>query len=70
MLQTGGPAEKRYEPHSQLADANGDVWYPDVNVVGQMAVRVMSASRDFEPMSICAQQHEKWQQSLPKLGEA
>lgn len=27
VLQTGG-AVKRYEPHSPLADANGDVWYP------------------------------------------
>lgn len=42
VLQTGG-AVKRYEPHSPLADANGDVWYPDVNVVEQMA-DMMSAS--------------------------
>ncbi len=36
VMQSGG-AVKRYEPHHPMADQNGFVWYPDVNVVEQMA---------------------------------
>lgn len=68
VLQTGG-AVKRYEPHSPLADANGDVWYPDVNVVEQMA-DMMSASRDFETNVDVLNNVKSMQQSLLKLGEA
>ncbi len=66
--KTGG-AVKRYEPHSPLADANGDVWYPDVNVVEQMA-DMMSASRDFETNVDVLNNVKSMQQSLLKLGEA
>ena len=58
-----------YEPHSPLADANGDVWYPDVNVVEQMA-DMMSASRDFETNVDVLNNVKSMQQSLLKLGEA
>ncbi|EFL6518675.1 flagellar basal body rod protein FlgC [Escherichia coli] len=61
VLQTGG-AVKRYEPH-------GDVWYPDVNVVEQMA-DMMSASRDFETNVDVLNNVKSMQQSLLKLGEA
>ena len=52
-----------------LADANGDVWYPDVNVVEQMA-DMMSASRDFETNVDVLNNVKSMQQSLLKLGEA
>lgn len=68
VLQTGG-AVKRYEPHSPLADANGDVWYPDVNVVEQMA-DMMSASRDFETNVRCAQQREKYAAKFAETGRS
>ncbi|EHB7434823.1 hypothetical protein JV222_003391 [Escherichia coli] len=55
--------------HSPLADANGDVWYPDVNVVEQMA-DMMSASRDFETNVDVLNNVKSMQQSLLKLGEA
>lgn len=67
VLQTGG-AVKRYEPHSPLADANGDVWYPDVNVVEQMA-DMMSASRDFET-NVDAQQREKYAAKPAETGRS
>ena len=63
VLQTGG-AVKRYEPHSPLADANGDVY-----VVEQMA-DMMSASRDFETNVDVLNNVKSMQQSLLKLGEA
>ncbi|EKZ2002626.1 flagellar basal body rod protein FlgC, partial [Escherichia coli] len=46
-----------------------DVWYPDVNVVEQMA-DMMSASRDFEINVDVLNNVKSMQQSLLKLGEA
>ena len=37
----------RWEPMSELADDRGNVWYPDVNPVEQMA-NMMVASRSYE----------------------
>ncbi|MDM3093848.1 flagellar basal body rod protein FlgC [Citrobacter sp. Cf136] len=67
VMQSGG-AVKRYEPHHLMADQNGFVWYPDVNVVEQMA-DMMSASRDFETDVDVLNNVKSMQQSLLKLGE-
>jgi flagellar basal-body rod protein FlgC len=67
-LQSGG-AEKRYEPHNPMADQTGYVYYPDVNVVEQMA-DMMSASRDFETNVDVLNNVKSMQQSLLKLGES
>ena len=67
VMQSGG-AVKRYEPHHPMADQNGFVWYPDVNVVEQMA-DMMSASRDFETDVDVLNNVKSMQQSLLKLGE-
>lgn len=37
----------KYEPNSSLADAEGHVWYPDINPVQEMT-NMMSASRSYE----------------------
>lgn len=37
----------RHEPNSNLADAKGNVWYPDVNPVEQQA-NMMLAARSYE----------------------
>ncbi len=66
-MQSGG-AVKRYEPHHPMADRDGYVWYPDVNVVEQMA-DMMSASRDFETNVDVLNNVKSMQQSLLKLGE-
>lgn len=63
-----GTAVRRYEPHHPMADANGYVWYPDVNVVEQMA-DMMSASRDFETNVDVLNNVKSMQQSLLRLGE-
>ncbi|MEJ5074485.1 flagellar basal body rod protein FlgC [Enterobacter ludwigii] len=67
VLQSGG-AVRRYEPHHPLADKDGYVFYPDVNVVEQMA-DMMSASRDFQTNVDVLNNVKSMQQSLLKLGE-
>jgi flagellar basal-body rod protein FlgC len=37
----------RYEPENPLADVNGYVHYPDINIVEEMA-NMMAASRAFQ----------------------
>ncbi|WP_318372212.1 flagellar basal body rod protein FlgC [Enterobacter sp.] len=63
-----GSGVKRYEPHHPLADADGNVWYPDINVVDQMA-DMTSASRDFETNVEVLNNVKSMQQSVLKLGE-
>ena len=63
-----GSAVRRYEPHHPLADGDGYVWYPDVNVVEQMA-DMMSASQNFETSVDVLNNVKSMQQSLLKLGE-
>lgn len=67
VVTTGG-AVSRYEPHSPLADQNGNVWYPDINVVEQMA-DMTAASRNFETDVEVLNNVKSMQQSLLKLGE-
>ncbi|WP_312583655.1 flagellar basal body rod protein FlgC [Atlantibacter sp.] len=67
VVTTGG-AVSRYEPHNPLADQNGNVWYPDINVVEQMA-DMTSASRNFETDVDVLNNVKSMQQSLLKLGE-
>jgi len=47
IVESKAPLEPRYEPHSPLADDKGYVYYPNVNVVEEMA-DMISASRSFQ----------------------
>jgi len=47
VQESQAPAEKRYEPGHPLADAEGYVYAPNVNVVEQM-VDMISASRSYQ----------------------
>lgn len=67
VVQSGN-AVRRFEPHHPLADKDGYVYYPDINVVEQMA-DMMSASRDFETNVDVLNNVKSMQQSLLKLGE-
>lgn len=67
VVTTGG-AVARFEPHNPLADGQGNVWYPDINVVEQMA-DMTSASRNFETDVDVLNNVKSMQQSLLKLGE-
>lgn len=64
-----GNAVQRYEPNNPQANTDGYVWYPDVNVVEEMA-DMMSASRSFETNVDVLNSVKSMQQSLLRLGEA
>ncbi|MGU3415847.1 flagellar basal body rod protein FlgC [Enterobacteriaceae bacterium C23F] len=63
-----GNAVQRYEPHNPMANDDGYVFYPDVNVVEEMA-DMMSASRSFETNVDVLNSVKSMQQSLLRLGE-
>ncbi|WP_158784519.1 flagellar basal body rod protein FlgC [Pantoea sp. BAV 3049] len=68
VVETGN-AVKRYEPGNPLANAKGEVFYPDINTVEEMA-DMMSASRNFETNVEVLNSVKSMQQSLLRLGEA
>lgn len=47
ILESQAPAVQRYEPGNPLADENGNVYAPNVNVVEEM-VDMISASRAYQ----------------------
>jgi len=47
IVESDAPLQPRYEPHHPLADDQGYVYYPNVNVVEEMA-DMISASRSFQ----------------------
>ncbi|WP_022975800.1 flagellar basal body rod protein FlgC [Nevskia ramosa] len=47
VVESQTPADKRYEPGHPLADADGYVYAPNVNVVEEM-VNMISASRSYQ----------------------
>lgn len=47
ILESEAPHQERYEPEHPLADENGYVFYPNVNVVEEMT-NMISSSRAFQ----------------------
>lgn len=47
IVEKGGPLQMRYEPNHPMANADGYVFYPNVNPVEEMT-DMMAASRSFE----------------------
>lgn len=47
IVESDAPLQRRYEPHNPQADEEGYVFYPNVNVVEEMA-NMISASRSFQ----------------------
>ena len=68
VVETGS-AVQRYEPNHPMANDQGYVFYPDINVVEEMA-DMMSASRSFETNVEVLNSVKSMQQSLLRLGEA
>lgn len=62
-------AVQRYEPHHPMANDQGYVYYPEINVVEEMA-DMMSATRGFETSVEILNSVKSMQQSLLRLGEA
>lgn len=68
VVQIRGDAEKRYEPGNPLANREGYVYYPDIDVVAEMA-DMMSATRSFETNVEVLSNVKSMQQGLLRLGE-
>jgi len=68
VVQSTEPLRKAHEPDNPAADANGDVFYPNVNSVAEMT-DMMEASRAFETNVDVLSKVKSMQQSLLRLGE-
>ncbi len=66
--ESQAPLEKRYEPGHPLADKDGYVLYPNVNVVEEMA-DMISASRSFQVNVEMLQSAKTMAQRLLALGQ-
>lgn len=67
VIQHQGDAEKRFEPSNPLANDEGYVYYPDIDVVAEMA-DMMSATRSFETNVEVLANVKSMQQGLLRLG--
>jgi flagellar basal-body rod protein FlgC len=68
VVQSTEPVREAYEPDNPLANAEGVVFYPNVNSVAEMT-DMMSASRAFETNVEVLGRLKGMQQSLLRLGE-
>jgi flagellar basal-body rod protein FlgC len=68
VVQSAEPLRRMHEPDNPLADAEGYVYYANVNEVAEMA-DMMAASRAFETNVEVMGRIKSMQQSLLKLGE-
>ena len=68
VVQSAEPLRKVHEPDNPLADADGNVFYANVNEVAEMA-DMMAASRAFETNVEVMGRIKSMQASLLKLGE-
>lgn len=68
VVESSEPLRKVYDPGHPMANADGMVFYPNVNQVAEMT-DMMSASRAFETNVEVLGRIRGMQQSLLKLGE-
>lgn len=68
VVDSAEPLRQAYEPGNPLANAEGMVFYPNVNSVAEMA-DMMAASRAFETNVEVLGRIKSMQASLLKLGE-
>ena len=68
VVESSEPLRRVHEPDNPKADADGMVYYTNVNEVAEMA-DMMSASRAFETNVEVLGRIKSMQQSLLKLGE-
>jgi flagellar basal-body rod protein FlgC len=68
IVESQAPLDRRYEPGHPLADGEGYVYYPNVNVVEQMA-DMISASRAFQINVELMQSAKTMSQRLLSLGQ-
>lgn len=68
VVESTEPVREAYEPENPLANAEGVVFYPNVNSVAEMT-DMMSASRAFETNVEVLGRLKSMQQALLRLGE-
>jgi len=68
VVQSTEPVRESYEPDNPLANAEGVVFYPNVNSVAEMT-DMMAASRAFETNVEVLNRLKSMQTSLLRLGE-
>jgi flagellar basal-body rod protein FlgC len=68
VVQSTEPVRKVHEPDNPLANAEGVVFYPNVNPVAEMT-DMMAASRAFETNVEVMSRVKSMQQSLLRMGE-
>lgn len=68
VVESQAPLEPRYEPSHPLADDKGYVYYPNVNVVEEMA-DMISASRSFQINVQIAEAAKTLSQRVLALGQ-
>lgn len=68
IVESQSPLERRYEPGHPLADKDGYVLYPNVNVVEEMA-DMISASRSFQVNVEMLQSAKTMAQKLLSMGQ-
>ena len=69
VVESTEPVRKVHEPDNPMADAEGNVFYANVNAVAEMT-DMMSASRAFETNVEVLGRVRAMQQSLLRLGES
>ncbi|WP_404338596.1 flagellar basal body rod protein FlgC [Pseudoalteromonas mariniglutinosa] len=68
VTESDRTVEQRFEPNNPLANADGYVFYSNVNVLEEMA-DMMSASRSYETSVEVMGRVNSMQQSILKLGQ-
>lgn len=69
IVESQAPLERRYEPNHPLADTDGYVSYPNVNVMEEMA-DMIAASRSFQINVELMQSAKTMAQRVLTLGQA
>jgi flagellar basal-body rod protein FlgC len=69
VVESSAPLRRMHEPDNPLADADGMVFYANVNEVAEMA-DMMAASRTFETNVEVMGRIKSMQQSLIRMGES
>jgi len=68
IIEDQAPLPKRYEPHHPMADGEGYVTYPNVNVVEEMA-DMISASRAYQMNASMMESGKKMMERLLTIGQ-
>jgi len=68
IVESQAPLPKRYEPSHPMADEQGYVTYPNVNVVEEMA-DMISASRNYQTNASLMDSGKKMMESLLSIGQ-